>query len=103
MLPRGEVAQSLTCTRLEVINGGALLVGTGLVKEADMEPERGRILTFGISSERRLQLLNQCPTPGCVYSLEMVKEKLVAAVNGMVQRMIVVLNLLDYLVPMFAQ
>ncbi|KAJ1548891.1 DNA damage-binding protein 1a, partial [Cladochytrium tenue] len=63
-------------------------VGTAQVMPNQEEATRGRIMVFKVHSEferRRVALETSIDVTGCVYSLECVKGRLVAAINNKVQ------------------
>ena len=82
-VPQKERAHSLTATYLSTGDHDVIIVGTAIQKAPGEEPQEGRILTFMINPQRKLQLISQTPVPGCVYSMDFVDGKLVATVNGM--------------------
>ncbi|KAI8896806.1 CPSF A subunit region-domain-containing protein [Globomyces pollinis-pini] len=78
-----ELAASLVCVTFveEMDEKSYMIVGTGVAYPTEDEPTQGRILVFSVVN-RRLELVNDYATTGCVYSMVTVHGKLVAAVNS---------------------
>ncbi|KAI8822007.1 DNA damage-binding protein 1a-like protein [Fimicolochytrium jonesii] len=60
-------------------------VGTALVLPEEDEPTKGRITVFEVTPERKLRIVAQVETKGCVYCLATVSGRLLAGVNSQVQ------------------
>lgn len=62
-------------------------LGTYTYEPDEKEPTKGRLLlftAFSSASDLQLSLVTSVDVPGCVYSLAIVSDKIVAAVNSSV-------------------
>ena len=85
-IPQGEKAHSLMTLFLEDLGTQAIIVGSAIVQGPGQEPEEGRILTFVVNGQHKLQLLSQTKVPGCAYAMASLQQpgRMVAAINGIV-------------------
>ncbi len=61
-----------------------IIVGTARVVNEEIEPSRGRILIFEITSDRRINLVCERDTTAAVFSLAMLQGRLAAGLGSKV-------------------
>ncbi|RKO94037.1 mono-functional DNA-alkylating methyl methanesulfonate N-term-domain-containing protein [Blyttiomyces helicus] len=61
------------------------IVGTAFEFPHEDEPQRGRILVFEVTDDRKIHLVHEQQTCGAVYALSALGERLVAGINSKVQ------------------
>ena len=79
-----EFVEAVLCAKLENGDGNMsekFLVGTGFHDESGDEPKRGRILVFELGEERRLKLACKEEVAGSCKCLDVVGDKIVAALQ----------------------
>ncbi len=83
-----EWIYSCIATTFESDPNTYLCIGTAYINEDEHEPSQGRILVFEVvtdNGERKLRLVCEKETAGCVYSLCPFNGKLVAGINSKIQ------------------
>ncbi|KAJ3010234.1 DNA damage-binding protein 1a [Thoreauomyces humboldtii] len=79
-----EMVQSLQSVMFDGADKEYYCVGTAIVVPHELEPEKGRILVFEITVDRKLRLMYEHAASGCPYVLNTVRGRLVAGINSKV-------------------
>lgn len=89
-LEKYEVAQSLVSCDFSDKDNPVFVAGTAFVIPTEEEPSKGRLLVFKMNKQRKISLLYETDTKGCVYSLSAYEaDKIVAGINARVCRCII--------------
>ncbi|KNC96412.1 uncharacterized protein SPPG_09532 [Spizellomyces punctatus DAOM BR117] len=80
-----ENVQSIVSTEFTGDQKTYYCVGTAYVLPQEDEPSKGRILVFDVTEERRLRLVHEQETRGCVYCMASLGGKLLAGINSKAQ------------------
>ena len=84
-LEKYEVAQSLVSCDFSDRENPVFVAGTAFVIPSEEEPSKGRLLVFKMNKQRKISLLYETDTKGCVYSLcAFEADKIVAGINARV-------------------
>lgn len=83
-LEEDELVESIICARLDNGDGSTsekFLVGTGFQDPEGDESTRGRLMSFEFSDDRRIKLAAEMKVKGSIKCIDMVGNKIVAALN----------------------